>query len=617
MTINDIRAKYLDFMQNRGHAILPSASLVPEGDATTLFTSAGMQPMMPYLLGEKHPMGNRLADSQKCFRSQDIEEVGDNRHSTFFEMLGNWSLGDYFKNKQLDYFFTFLTDPSKGLGLDPHKLYVSVFEGGSGIPKDTEAIQIWQSLFARVGIEAKEGERIFVYPAKKNWWSRVGEPEKMPVREPGGPDSEVFYDFGADLKLHENSIYKKDVCHPNCDCGRFMEIGNSVFMQYQKNADGTLSELPQKNIDFGGGLVRLGAALNNDPDIFNTSIYTPIIAEIEKLSGKSYQDIANKAPMRIIADHLTAATFLIKDNVFPSNKAQGYVLRRLLRRAAVKLHFLMDSHEDLMQLAGITSSIVEIYKSIYFVKDDTLYVQGAIAAEIGKFEKSLDKGIKELEKKTDVSGKDAFDLYQNYGFPLEITTEILSQMGKSVDIEQFESEFEKHKDQSRSASAGMFKGGLADNSVTVTAYHTATHLLHAALRKVLGTHVSQKGSNITADRLRFDFSHPEKLTDEQIKTIENLINQKISEKLPVTRAELPKEEALNQGALAFFGQKYPDVVSVYTIGGEKDFFSKEFCGGPHVTNTGELAKIKIVKQESLGAGTRRLYLQFAALHESS
>src|SRR5258706_5022717 len=606
MTINDIREKYLDFMQRRGHAILPSASLVPEGDSTTLFTSAGMQPMMPYLLGEKHPLGNKLADSQKCFRSQDIEEVGDNRHDSFFEMLGNWSLGDYFKSKQLDYCFTFLTDPVKGLGLDPHKLYVTVFEGNDQIPKDTEAISIWQSLFARVGIDVEEGGQIVAYPAKKNWWSRAGEPENMPVGEPGGPRSEGFFDFGEDLKIHEASPYKNQKCHPNCEYGRFTEIGNNVFMQYKKESDGTLSQLPQKNIDFGGGLVRLASAVSNDPDIFNTSIYTPIIKEIEKLSGKSYQDNTNKIPMRIIADHLTAATFLIKDNVFPSNKAQGYVLRRLLRRAAVKLHFLMGSQEDIVQLAGITSSIIDVYKSIYFAKDDTLYIQGAIAAEIGKFEKSLDKGIKELEKKTDVSGKDAFDLYQNYGFPLEITTEILSQMGKSVDTEQFQDEFEKHKEQSRTASAGMFKGGLADNSATVTAYHTVTHLLHAALRKVLGTHVSQKGSNITGDRLRFDFSQPEKITDEQLKTIENLINQKISEKLPVTREELPKEEALAQGALAFFGQKYPDVVTVYTIGTGKDVFSKEFCGGPHVTNTGELAKIKIGKQETLGAGVRRL-----------
>lgn len=596
-------------MQRRGHVAIPSASLVPEGDATTLFTSAGMQPMMLYLLGEKHSLGPRLVDSQKCFRSQDIESVGDNRHSTFFEMLGNWSLGDYFKKEQLKYFFEFLTDSHKGLGLAPERLYVSAFEGNREIPKDTETIEIWHHLFTKAGIKNID-DHIFVYPASKNWWSRAGEPEKMPVGEPGGPDSEVFYDFGKENKFHETSPYKNKKCHPNCDCGRFLEIGNSVFMQYRKEADGSLSELPQKNIDFGGGLVRLAAAVNHDPDIFHTSIYSPIINEIEKLSGKSYQDGQYKTPMRIIADHLTAATFLIKDGVFPSNKAQGYVLRRLLRRAAIKLHFLIGGREGVIQLAGITSSIIEIYKKIYFVKDDSFYVQGAIIAEIDRFEKSLDKGIKELEKKTEISGLDAFNLYQNYGFPLEITTEILAQIGKSVDTEQFQKEFEKHQELSRTASVGMFKGGLSDHSAIVTGYHTATHLLHAALRSVLGSHVSQKGSNITSERLRFDFSHSEKLTEDQIKSLENLINQKISAKLPVTRTEMSKDKAIAEGALAFFGQKYPDVVTVYSIGLGAKTFSKELCGGPHVETLAELAKIKIVKQESLGAGTRRLYLQF-------
>ncbi len=610
MTIQEIRTKYLEFFQKKGHAIIPSSTLVPEGDATTLFTSAGMQPMMPYLLGQKHPLGTRLVDSQKCFRSQDIEEVGDMRHTTFFEMLGNWSLGDYFKEEQLKFFFTFLTDKNEGLGLDPHKLFVTVFEGGSGVPKDVDAIKIWQNLFAKVGINAKEGDRIFPYPAKKNWWSRAGEPENMPTGEPGGPDSEVFYDFGEEYKLHEKSAWKNEVCHVNCDCGRYLEIGNSVFMQYTKQADGSLQELPQKNIDFGGGLTRLEAATRNDPDMFNISSLAVIIKEIEKITGKSYADEENKAPMRIIADHITAATFLCKDGVFPSNKSQGYVLRRLLRRAAVKLYFLTGNREEIISLAGITSSIVETYKSAYFSTGDTRHIQSTIAVEIGKFQKSLDKGIKELEKKTDITGKDAFDLYQNYGFPLDITLEVLSRIGKTVDLEQFQDEFKKHQDQSRSAAAGMFKGGLADHSVTVTAYHTATHLLHAALRSVLGTHVEQKGSNITAERLRFDFSHNEKLTDDELNQITMLINQKISEKLPVTHTEEPKESAIASGAMAFFGQKYPDVVSVYTIGDPNNFFSKELCGGPHVTNLSELANIKIDKQESLGAGVRRLYLKF-------
>lgn len=610
MDINLIRQKYLDFLQKRGHAVVPSSSLVPEGDATTLFTSAGMQPMMPYLLGEKHPLGTRIVDSQKCFRSQDIEEVGDNRHTTFFEMLGNWSLGDYFKNEQLEWFFTFLTNSEEGLGLSPDRLFVTVFEGGSGVPKDTEAISIWQKLFASVGIDAKEGERIFCYPAKKNWWSRSGAPENMPPGEPGGPDSEMFYDFGAELKLHENSPWKEEKCHVNCDCGRFLEIGNSVFMQYQKTVSGSLSELPAKNIDFGGGLARLEAAIHNDPDVFNISSLKTLIRQIETISEKSYQVSVNQPGMRVIADHLTAATFLIKDGVQPSNKTQGYILRRLLRRAAVKMYFLTNTRAKLLQLSNLVDSVVEFYSPIYFSHADNTFIKDVISTEISKFEKSLDRGLKELDKKNLLSGKDAFDLYQNYGFPLEITVEILNQMGKQVDLKEFQSEFEKHKDQSRTASAGMFKGGLADHSQTVTAYHTATHLLHAALRQIIGTHVQQKGSNITADRLRFDFSHSEKITDSQIKEIENLINQKIGEKLPVTKQELPKDQALAEGALAFFGQKYPDVVSVYTIGDLTHPFSKEFCGGPHVTNTQELAKIKIVKQESLGASTRRLYLQF-------
>lgn len=611
MTIHEIRQKYLDFMQKRGHAVVPSASLVPEGDATTLFTSAGMQPMMPYLLGEKHPLGTRLVDSQKCFRSQDIDEVGDNRHTTFFEMLGNWSLGDYFKIEQLGWFFTFLTDVKEGLALDPKKLFVTVFEGGSGVEKDTEAIRIWQDLFQKAGVSSGEGERIFAFSAKKNWWSRAGAPENMPAGEPGGPDSEVFFDFGEELKLHENSPFKNEKCNPNCECGRFLEIGNSVFMQYKKEANGTLSELPHKNIDFGGGLTRLEAVSQNDPDMFKISSLYPLIKELEKISNKTYSETINQSPMRIIADHLTAATFLIKDGVIPSNKTQGYVLRRLLRRTAVKLYFLTSNLSSLDSLSDLTSIITSFYSPLYFDnKHDDPVIKEVVKTEISRFSASLEKGIRELQKNPQIDGKAAFDLYQNYGFPLEITTEILSQMNRTVDTEEFQKEFEKHKELSRSASAGMFKGGLADHSQTVTGYHTVTHLLHAALRQILGTHVSQKGSNLTSERLRFDFSHPDKISDEELHSIEELINQKISEQLSVTREEMPKETAISSGAMAFFGQKYPEVVSVYTVGEKENYFSKEICGGPHVTNTKELAKIKIVKQESLGAGTRRLYLQF-------
>ena len=601
MTLQEIRSKYLAFFESRGHVVLPSGNLVPEGDATTLFTSAGMQPMMPYLLGAKHPGGTRLVDSQKCFRSQDIEEVGDNRHSTFFEMLGNWSLGDYFKKEQLEFFFTFLTDKNIGIGLDPQRLYVTVFGGEGSIPKDEEAISIWKTLFNKVNIDAKEGERIFVYPSKKNWWSRSGVPANMPVGEPGGPDSEVFYRFDIehDPKFGES-------CHPNCDCGRFLEIGNSVFMQYIKTEDGSLQELPQKNIDFGGGLVRIAASVRNDPDIFNTDIYVPLISLLENETGYKYSDTEYQSSFRVIADHLTASVFLIKDGVFPSNKAQGYVLRRLLRRAAVKLYFI-SGIESLTQLTKLVPQVVSIYQNIYFGIGDDTVISSVVNEEISKFTKTIDRGIKELNKHKTVDGKIAFDLYQSYGFPLEITAEILSQNGLSIDMDQFAAEFKKHQDLSRSTSAGMFKGGLADHSQTVTAYHTATHLLHAALRQILGEHVSQKGSNITSERLRFDFSHNEKLTDEQLHNIENLINQKIAEHIPVIKEVMPKEKALAAGALAFFGQKYPDLINVYSIGN----FSKELCGGPHVTNTQELAKIKVVKQESLGASARRLYLQFA------
>ncbi len=611
MTINEIRQKYLLFMEKRGHSIIPSSSLVPEGDATTLFTSAGMQPMMPYLLGQKHPLGTRLVDSQKCFRSGDIDEIGDNRHTTFFEMLGNWSLGDYFKDKQLEWFFTFLTKKDEGLGLDPKKLFITVFGGGSGVGKDIESIAIWQDLFKKVGLTAKEGERIFAYQSNKNWWSRAGVPENMPPGEPGGPDSEVFFDFGENRLLHEKSPFKNEKCHPNCECGRFLEIGNSVFMQYIKNEDGSLVELPRKNIDFGGGLTRLEAVTNSEPDMFKISSLYPLIQEIEKISGKSYSDVINQPSMRVIADHLTAATFLIKDGVFPTNKAQGYVLRRLLRRAAVKMYFLTGNLEILEKMAPISSLVCQFYSPIYFeIKKDIPVIFETIRVEIKKFGFSLDKGIKELQKNPHIDGKTAFDLYQNYGFPIEITTEILSQMDIKIDTNQFETEFEKHKELSRTASVGMFKGGLEDNSKTVTAYHTVTHLLHSALRQILGNHIGQKGSNLTAQRLRFDFSHPEKLTDGELLQVEELINKTIAEKQAVTREEMPKEKAIKEGAMAFFGQKYPDIVSVYTIGNKNNPFSKEICGGPHVTNTEELAKIKIVKQESLGAGTRRLYLQF-------
>lgn len=580
LTGSQIRQKYLDFFKSRGHVIIPSSPLVPDNDPTTLFTGSGMQPMVPYLLGELHPLGTRLVDSQKCFRGQDIEEVGDNRHDTFFEMLGNWSLGDYFKQEQLTWFYEFLT---KELGLSKKHLYISVFKGDTEIPKDEEAANIWLNL----GVSQ---DHIFYYDETKNWWSRAGIKVNMPIGEPGGPDSEVFYDFGTP----HDSAYGSD-CHPNCDCGRFVEIGNSVFMTYQKTVSGFIP-LEKKNIDFGGGLERLAAACNQDSDQFKTDLYWPIINQIESITGLKYTN-QYRTFMRIIADHIKAAVFLISDGVSPSNKAQGYFLRRLLRRAAVKFRQLNSQ----LNFSSVTDAIFDIYPN--YLSDATL-VHQTISEEVTKFQKTLDQGLKLIDKVS------PFDLFQTYGFPIEITQELYAQQGKVLDKDAFDLELQKHRDLSRSTSKGMFKGGLQDQSDITTKYHTTTHLLHAALRQILGPHVFQKGSNITSSRLRFDFSHSEKLTPSQLSQVEDLINQKISENIPVTKTDMAKSKALAEGALAFFPEKYPDTTSVYQISA----FSKELCGGPHVSSTGEIGSIKIIKEESAGAGIRRIY---AALYQKN
>lgn len=601
MNHNDLRTKYIKFFLSspRNHKEIPSASLVPENDPTTLFVGSGMQPLIPYLLGERHPLGGRLVDSQKSFRAQDIEEVGDNRHTTFFEMLGNWSLGEYFKKEQLPWFFAFLTDT---LHIDGKKLYVSVFEGNEIVPKDTQSVEIWKRIFKNVGIEANEGERIFAYGVSKNWWSRSGTPDKMPYGEPGGPDSEVFYDFGPEHKIHEKSLYKNQKCHPNCDCGRFLEIGNSVFMQYQKQADGTFRELPQKNVDFGGGLERLVAVTENQQDVFSTNLYLPIILLIEKETGQSYGVPSNKAAMRVISDHIKAAVFLIKAGVEPSNKEQGYVVRRLLRRAAVKMQILKG--ELSTSFATLVFEVLKMYDGVYFdAKSDGQMIASAVDSEMQKFSRSLSKGLRILESEKNPTGKTAFDLYQSYGFPLEITREILEHKGIRINEEEFRKEFETHKNLSRTTSAGMFRGGLADHSELVVKLHTATHLLQQALRETLGTHVRQKGSHITAERLRFDFTHPKALTADESKAIEHVVNEQIQKGLPVKMAVLPFAQALREGALFVEGEKYPEKVNVYSIGS----FSKEVCGGPHVTSTKLLKHFKIVKEESLGSGVRRIY----------
>lgn len=617
----DIRKKFIGFYVAQGHAEIPSAPIMPLNDPSTLFTSSGMQPLVPYLLGQKHPVGNRLVNSQKSFRAQDIEEVGDNRHTTFFEMLGNWSLGDYFKKEQLPWIFTFLT---KELLLDPTRLYVSVFEGNGAVPKDTVSIEIWKELFKGVGIDAKVGERIFTYPAKKNWWSRSGEPDNMPPGEPGGPDSEVFFDFGVSLGLHEKSIYKNETCHPNCDCGRFMEIANSVFMQYQKQEDGTLKELSQKNVDFGGGLERMTAAVADDPDVFTTDLFAPIIDELEAFSGKKYGiSLAETQAMRVVADHLKAATFMINEGLFPGNKQQGYVLRRLIRRSVVKIHQLGGTGSKSELGARVYQAVGKIYDGVYFQSQSEEFraLGQVLAEEINRFEKVLKKGMSELSKHETITGTVAFDLLQSFGFPWELTYELALEKGQQVDRDEFQKEFRKHQELSRSAAAGMFKGGLADHSEATTKLHTAHHLLLASLQQLIDPAIKQRGSNITAERLRIDVSFGRKFTPEELKNVEDLVNKKIKENLKVTRVEMPKEAAEKIGAQMEFGTKYPDRVSVYIVGlnekveptsaSRNDYFSAEFCGGPHVTFTGTLGHFTIVKEDASSAGVRRLYAKLA------
>jgi alanyl-tRNA synthetase len=631
MTINEIRTKYLEFYKARGHSIVPSASLVPQNDPTTLFTGSGMQPILPYLLGEPHPAGTRITDSQKSFRAEDIEEVGDNRHTTFFEMLGNWSFGDYFKSEQLPWIFEFLTAE---IGIDPKRLYVTAFIGDekNNLPKDDEAAQIWAGLFAQKGIEAAiidigseadgyrvgmQGGRIFFYEAKKNWWSRAGTPEKMPIGEPGGPDSEIFYDF----ETPHDPKYGAE-CHPNCDCGRFMEICNSVFMQYIKTADG-FELLPKQNVDFGGGLERIAAAANNDADVFNTDVFWDIIGLLEHFSDKKYIDSRYQKSFRIVADHVRGATFMLGDGIRPSNTERGYILRRLIRRAsqhAQKLGITAEKQEDSM-LVRAAIIVMEKYQAAYpeFAGEQ---VYQEITSEIWKeevqFGKTLANGLKEFERMTNgnITGEQAYTLFTTYGFPFEMTKELAQERGILVDEASFAEHMKKHQEQSRAGAEQKFKGGLADHSEKTTRLHTAHHLLLRALQQVLGPHVKQRGSNITQERLRIDFSHGAKMTKEEIAQVEKIVNEKISEALPVVRSTLPRDEAEQLGAEHEFGAKYPDVVSVYSVGpagatvGDPHFsqaYSIEFCGGPHVQNTSELAgTFRIQKEEAVAAGIRRI-----------
>lgn len=613
MNGNEIRKNYLEYFGSRKHAVIPSAPIIPENDPTTLFTSSGMQPLIPYLLGSPHPKGVRLVNSQKCFRAEDIEEIGDNRHTTCFEMLGNWSLGNYFKKEQLGWFFNFLTEVVK---LPPEKLYVTVFAGEEkyGISRDDESVEIWKGLFKSVGVIAKDvligseenggkvgmqDGRIFYYNSKKNWWSRSGVPENMPAGEPGGPDSEVFYDFGTphDKKFGEN-------CHPNCDCGRFMEIGNSVFMEYLKMDDGSFSSLPQKNVDFGGGLERITAASMNSADIFSTDLFSLIIEFIEKLSGKKYEGgtVKTDSGFRIVADHIKGAVFMMSGGILPSNTEQGYVLRRLIRRAVRYADELGIKPNELQK---IVDSVALTYKEAYpEILENIDHIRDSVKNEEAKFRKTLEVGMRQFEKikNSVISGHEAFLLFTTHGFPIELTLELAKEKELTVDISGFKDEMEKHKALSRSQSDQKFKGGLADHGEMAVKYHTATHLLQKALRDVLGEHVFQKGSNITGERLRFDFSHNQKMTDEEKQKVENLVNQKIEEGLPVSYEDVPLEEAEKRGAIRLFEEKYGDIVRVYKIGD----FSLEFCGGPHVNNTSELGNFKISKEEAVSSGVRRI-----------
>ncbi len=654
MTAQDIRKAYLEFFEERGHKGIPRAKLVPYNDPTTLFTGSGMQPLIPYLLGEPHPAGKRLVDSQTCLRAQDIEEVGDNRHTTFFEMLGNWSLGDYFKKEQIPWLFEFLTEK---VGLDPKRLYVTCYSGNEelDIPKDEESALIWKGLFAKHYIEAvsaeigsesngyergiKPTERIFFYDGKKNWWSRSGAEADTPVGDPCGPDTEVFFEF--DHIQHDPKWGKN--CHLNCDCGRFVEIANSVFMAYKRTGGG-FEPLAKPNVDFGGGLERIAVAAIDDPDVFKISLIKPIIEKLEAISGKNYD--SHTESMRVIADHLRAAAFLAVDGVKPSNKEQGYVMRRLVRRA-IRFAFELGVEQNFLE--EIVPVIADLYQAdfpeVAAKRDEVVEV---LVKEEKAFRQTLRKGLREFERlfSADVipaqagiqskkpaadgmpqsigsqtksgmtTGEALFILYDTYGFPVELSTEEAFKRGIDLDPkwrEQFDTKMEEQRQRSQTAAKGTFKGGLGGHTMQHKKYHTATHLMYQALRDVLGDHVVQHGSNITEERLRFDFSHPQKMTPEEIKKVEDIVNEQIKNDLKVTFEEYSTKVAIEEkGALGQFGDRYGDAVKVYRMqaeGADKPF-SFEICGGPHVDHTGQLAeggkKFKITKEESSSAGIRRV-----------
>lgn len=576
----DIRQKYLDFFTSKGHSIIGSASLIPEHDPTVLFTTAGMHPLVPYLMGEPHPAGVRLTDVQKCVRTGDIDEVGDRWHLTFFEMLGNWSLGDYFKKEAITWSYEFLTDKT-WLGISPDRLSVSVFAGDADAPRDEESAELWRSL----GIP---GEHIYYYGKSENWWGPAG------ATGPCGPDTEMFYDTGIAPCSPE--------CQPSCSCGKYVEIWNDVFMQYNKLADGTYAPLKQKNVDTGMGLERITAVLNGYDEVYKTDLFTPLMDKIKMLATQ-HGDTSKE----IICDHVRAAVFMINDGVSPSNLDQGYVLRRLIRRAirhgrklGIQGYFLQD----------LADSVIEMFQAYYpSLETQCSEIKMELVNEEEKFAKTLEKGEKQFEKLTAhikanglMPGEHAFHLFDTYGFPLEITKELAHEKGITIDEEGFYEFYKQHQEQSRAGAQKRFKGGLADASWETIRGHTATHLLQEALRRILGAHVYQKGSNITPERLRFDFSHPEKVAPEQLKEVEEMVNDQVQRQLEVHYEIMTVEQAKKIGAIGLFDDKYAEKVKVYLIGD----FSKEFCGGPHVNNTAEVGHFKILKEEACSAGVRRI-----------
>jgi len=590
MTGDELRQVFLSFFAEHGHAIIPSAPLVPENDPTVLFISAGMHPLVPYLSGESHPEGRRLANVQKCLRTDDIEEVGDISHNTFFEMLGFWSLGDYWKQESLRWTLEWFT---RVLGLEQERISVTVFAGDSDAPRDDEAVQVWLGL----GIPQ---ERIYYLPKKDNWWGPAGK------TGPCGPDSELFYDTGRPKHGPD--------CQPGCSCGKYIEIGNNVFMQYNKTAEGAFEPLKQRNIDVGLGLERTLCVLLGTKDVYTTDLFTPIVQRIRELQERRVSKAAipseqEQRLIRIIADHLRAATFIIADGVTPSNVEQGYICRRLIRRAVRCGHELGIPG---VFTATVAQTVITRFGPIYpELEQRQAIILNALTHEEERFGRTLERGLREFEKleeglqqrgETVLAGEAVFRLFDTFGFPPTLTAELAQERGLSIDLESFNTLFKQHQERSRQANQEKFAGGLADHSERTMRLHTATHLLHQALRDVLGTHVRQMGSNITPERLRFDFSHPKKLTPEEIQRVEEIVNQQIQRDLQTTMEVMPLQQALDQGALAFFGERYGDLVKVYKIGN----YSMEVCGGPHVQHTGGMGHFRITKAESIGQGVQRI-----------